>query len=367
MTKKILVIEDEQPLLEEILQTLHYEGYQVSGAPDGQVGLQMAQQEQPDLIISDIAMPVLDGYGVLEGLRKDPVIAATPLIFLTAKAEKTFMRQGMEMGADDYVTKPFTNAELLSAVRARLQRLEIITEVNLAQAEEMKQQLAQVIAHELRTPLVSITFVHDMLSEYMDTLEPQDMEEMLASLTYGTQRMSHVVEQMVLFTSLESGLLNGNVVQEYGTPVMLRSLLTSATDLGHRFVYRAVDAEIHLDRPDNDLYVRADKTALKHALAEVISNAIKFSPDRGDVVISCAQDAHWAWISVEDSGPGIPDDQREEALKPFTQIGRAKLEQQGIGLGLTLAKRVVDVHGGTLVLGVSNGHGTRVDVMLPRL
>ena len=124
---KILVIEDEAPLLEEILQTLHYEGYQVAGAPDGQVGLQMAQRDQPDLIISDIAMPRLDGYGVLKGLRQDPATAATPLIFLTAKAEKTFMRHGMELGADDYVTKPFTNSELLSAVRARLDRLEVLS------------------------------------------------------------------------------------------------------------------------------------------------------------------------------------------------------------------------------------------------
>ncbi len=119
---KILVIEDEYSVRENIIELLEAEDFETIGAANGQVGIKLALTEVPDLILCDLMMPELDGYGVLTNLRQEPITATIPFIFLTAKSTKTDFRQGMELGADDYLTKPFTRAELLSAIDGRLQK-----------------------------------------------------------------------------------------------------------------------------------------------------------------------------------------------------------------------------------------------------
>lgn len=125
-TKKILLIEDNKDVRENTAEILELAGYKALTAPDGKEGVEYARNEAPDLIICDIMMPGLDGYGVLHMLSKDPVLSTIPFIFLTAKAERSDMRKGMEMGADDYITKPFDKIELLNAVESRLKKAELL-------------------------------------------------------------------------------------------------------------------------------------------------------------------------------------------------------------------------------------------------
>jgi len=114
--QKILVIEDEETVRENILELLDAEGFDAIAAPNGRIGLELARQQLPDLILCDVRMPELDGYGVLQGIRSDPAMAGIPLIFLTAKASKSDLSYGLELGANAYITKPFTITELLSAI-----------------------------------------------------------------------------------------------------------------------------------------------------------------------------------------------------------------------------------------------------------
>lgn len=126
MAKKILLIEDNTDVRENTAEILELANYKVFTAENGKVGVELAQKEKPDLIICDIMMPVLDGYGVLHLLSKNHETATIPFIFLTAKAERSDLRKGMEMGADDYLTKPFDEGELLKAIESRLRRSEIV-------------------------------------------------------------------------------------------------------------------------------------------------------------------------------------------------------------------------------------------------
>jgi DNA-binding response OmpR family regulator len=119
---KILVVEDETNIREKLITVLGFEGFETLGAADGRSGVELARAEHPDLIVCDIMMPDLNGYGALRELRADPTTAAIPIIFLTAAASRADMRKGMELGADDYITKPYTVEELLAAVRTRLSR-----------------------------------------------------------------------------------------------------------------------------------------------------------------------------------------------------------------------------------------------------
>lgn len=124
--KKILIIEDDTIMRENTAEILELAHYQVTTAPNGKVGSQLAKEIKPDLIICDIMMPELDGYGVLHVLSKDPKTASIPFIFLTAKAEKSEIRKGMDLGADDYLTKPFEDTELMNAIESRLKKVEIL-------------------------------------------------------------------------------------------------------------------------------------------------------------------------------------------------------------------------------------------------
>src|ERR1041384_6762740 len=125
MKKKILVIEDNPEVRENTSEILDLAGYNVVVAPNGKVGVELAQKENPDLIICDIMMPELDGYGVLHILNKKSETAGIPFIFLTAKTEKADIRKGMNLGADDYLTKPFDDTDLLNAVEARLRKFQM--------------------------------------------------------------------------------------------------------------------------------------------------------------------------------------------------------------------------------------------------
>ena len=125
MNKKVLIIEDNIDIRENVVEILELAGYTVFEAENGKFGVELAIKNLPDIILCDIMMPELDGYGVIYLLNKNPETAAIPFIFLTAKAEKIDFRRGMEMGADDYLTKPFDDIELLSAIESRLQKKEI--------------------------------------------------------------------------------------------------------------------------------------------------------------------------------------------------------------------------------------------------
>lgn len=133
--KQILLIEDNDELRENTAEILELANYKVITAPNGKIGVQILQKQKPDLIICDVMMPELDGYGVLHLISKNPELAGIPFIFLTAKSERTDLRKGMEMGADDYITKPFTDIELLNAVETRLKRSEVLMK-NYSQSEE---------------------------------------------------------------------------------------------------------------------------------------------------------------------------------------------------------------------------------------
>lgn len=139
--KHLLLIEDNNEIRENTAEILELANYKVRAAENGKIGVEMALVEKPDLIICDIMMPVLDGYGVLHLINKNPELKGIPFIFLTAKAERNDFRKGMELGADDYITKPFSDIELLTAIDSRLKKVDLMQKKYESNAEGMRQML----------------------------------------------------------------------------------------------------------------------------------------------------------------------------------------------------------------------------------
>lgn len=190
----ILVIEDETQILLNLKEILELAEFSVLTAPNGKIGLQLAKTKNPDLIICDVMMPGLDGHGVLTELRKDPKSANIPFIFLTAKADRNDVRQGMALGADDYISKPFEPFEILEAVESRLKRYMKLNEAYEKESQKSEtfqqeikksatelqnsQELAQIrgkllekISQELRNPLSSINMAIVMINQAKDDQE----------------------------------------------------------------------------------------------------------------------------------------------------------------------------------------------------
>ncbi len=362
---KILVIEDHAMLRNEIVEMLQLTNYTVCDAPDGQTGLDLAQSEHPDLILCDVMMNNIDGFEVLRRLRGNPETAALPLIFLTARSDRDSMRQGMGLGADDYVTKPFSADELLGAIQTRLSRHNDIKRQAESQIDEAKQRLMRMVTHELRTPLVSINMVLEIISRQMSFLTPQQLQEMLDTLGSGSKRLNRVVEQIVLATQLQTGILSTEAIGESGVAMPLWEIIVASIALGRRFAYKNPNVNVELIERDKSALVLCNLPALKHALAELITNALSFSPDGRSISISQWKSQGMVWISITDQGPGIAPDELQRALENFQQINRDHQEQQGLGLGLGLAHHLIATHGGSLELKSVPGKGTQAIVALP--
>lgn len=194
MIKKILVIEDEEFVRENIIELLDAEGLDVIAAENGRIGLDLAKQQQPDLILCDVMMPELDGYGVLTALRQSSFLARIPFIFLTAKASKTDFRQGMELGADDYLTKPFTRAELLGAIASRVKKQAAVKELYDTELQQAKKQLNYLLYHDSLTELPNQL----SLQEQFQHVKPPDTERevILGVICLSLDRFSQINDNL---------------------------------------------------------------------------------------------------------------------------------------------------------------------------
>lgn len=362
---RILVIEDEEPILENIVETLEINEYDVIKASNGTDGISYATDHQPDIILCDIMMNGMNGYDVLNHVRKTPEIALTPFIFLTAKSDRDSLRFGMELGADDYIPKPFTAEELLRAVQTRVNRFNEVGEQANEELMATKKQLAHVISHELRTPLTSINMAVQLMSQQLDFLSTNDINDLVHTLGHGTNRLNRLVEQISLFVEAKSGLIDSTKINAISRPEQLWTLIIGAINHANYFVHRDHNVYINFDARDNGIEIRCYSQFITHALAEIIANAIVHSPTDGQVDITVKQYDKGIRIRIQDYGVGMTPEQTEQALQDFSQVNREEKEQQGVGIGLPLTKIIVEAHRGRLDIQSAVGQGTRVQVYLP--
>lgn len=367
--KKILVVEDAQALRRDIMEMLGYEGYDVQGAENGLVGVECARGYNPDLIICDIMMPGLDGFGVLNELRKEAATATIPFIFLTARTERGDVRQGMEMGADDYLTKPFTAAELLKTVNARLHKHEIVQEKAEHKMTELRGNLMMALPHELRTPLNVIMGFSDLLMLDADTMEPARVVDVARYINNSAMRLYRLVENYLLYMQLQVLSFNREQRQRIlsaGTTGNIKDVIEEQSRLRARDPHPPTQARV------DDLQVNAEAApALKIAeeyvrkiMEELIDNACKFSSPGTPIAVTGERRDHHYAISVRDEGEGMTLDQID-SIGAYMQFERRIREQQGAGLGLIISKQLADLHDGTFTISSTPGKGTTVTITLP--
>lgn len=359
---KVLVIDDSQEINELISETLKINGYHVLVAEDGLAGVQLAQQHLPDLILCDVNMPQLDGYATLTALRQQGSTATIPFIFLTGIADKGNIRQGMELGADDYITKPFTIGELLAAVKARLEKQAAITRQAEKKLEELRGNISLALPHELLTPLTGILGFSSLLMENSETIGPSELLELAKSLHESALRLQRIIENFLLYSQIElvaadrekvAALRKGEFV------FMKETILEIVQQIAHR-ANREDDLKVELEAAP--LAIAPDK--LQKVLAELVDNAFKFSRpgDPVSLLSHCSDDV--LTFSVSDRGRGMTPEQITR-IGAHMQFERKFFEQQGSGLGLIIAKRLTELHGGTFSVESVPDQQTTIQLHFP--
>jgi two-component system sensor histidine kinase/response regulator len=355
--EKILVIEDAYLLRNDIIETLDLEGFEVIGAENGLVGVQMAREHRPDLIICDIMMPELDGYEVLEELRKDPHLAVIPFIFMTARTDKTDIRLGMGLGADDYLTKPFLTADLLKSIRARLGKIGLTKKQAEMQLNELRENIITALPHELRTPLNTIIGFSEMLVTEYERLDPGQIKTWGEHINSAALRLFHLIENYLVYVRVETMSHD---------PEKIKALQQNSSGHPGAIIQLQASQKAQQTQRESDLVLAIEEVDaiaiseqdLGKIVEELVDNAFKFSSPGTEVRVEAGLDNAMYRLRVTNQGRGMTSEQIT-AIGAYMQFDRWLVEQQGMGLGLTISKRLAELSGGSLEIeSVPDGETT---------
>jgi two-component system, sensor histidine kinase and response regulator len=360
--KKILVIEDDKSVREIIVALLDAENYDVINAENGSIGVEVAQKEIPDLVICDVVMPQLDGLSVLKILRKNPITMTIPFIFLTGNTDKQDFRVGMELGADDYLTKPFSKNELLAAINSRLEKQFAIRQESQKRLDDLRSSITLSLPHEMRSPVSNILGFSQLLIDESEILEPQAIRDIASGIHNSAERLFKLIQNFLLYAELEVISTDpqrikslNNKETKFPTDQFTDLIKTTAQKVG-----READLQVYLQ----PCYVKISSSRLSKIIEELIDNAFKFSPKGSTVHITSRLMDNSLTLSIIDYGRGMTATQIAE-LGAYRQFERKLYEQKGSGLGLIIAKRLIELHGGQLNFQSTPGEKTVVQVMLP--
>jgi signal transduction histidine kinase len=358
----VLIIEDDSAIREAVVDILELEGYRAFSAEDGLAGVTVARKECPTLIVCDITMPYLDGYGVLAELRKHADTATIPFIFLTARSTANDVRQGMNLGADDYVTKPFSAEELLRTIQARIERQSVLAEKLQQRVNDLQKNLMSVLPHELNTPLHGIMAGVEFLREEYATLEKGDVDELLWIIHQSALRMRRLVANFLLHADLErlAHVSEAAAFVHQIAPVNVAPTLETVLQQEAAAATRQADIRLQLA----DASLRILPQHFSKIVEELVNNALQYSDPGSPVEIVCRTVGEHFSLSVKDYGRGMS---REEIaqISAFQQFQRHHYEQQGLGLGLTLIQRLLELYRGQFHIASMPGEFTQVEIRLP--
>jgi signal transduction histidine kinase len=310
-------------------------------------------------------MPRMDGYQFYSQVRARPDWVSLPFIFLTAKSEKVDVRQGKMLGADDYITKPFEEADLIVAVQAKLNRSAQLGAAHSRQVADLKRTILTTLNHEFRTPLTYITTYADMLGE--DKISTDELKEFMRGIQAGSDRLRRLVEDFILLVELQTGEAQQTYDRRCARLPDAALLLNMALE---RVRPRAEARKVQLvtDYASPLPAIRADREYLLDAVMRLLDNAIKFSRRGGGLVtLRAAPGGLGLRLQVVDQGIGMPAAQLDKIFDLFYQIDRAKLEQQGSGSGLAIVQGLVRLHGGQVTALSTVDAGSTFTVELPSL
>lgn len=338
--EKILVIEDEEFILENIKDLLEINNYEVITAHNGLHGYKTAIAERPDLIICDIMMPEMNGFELIETLKNEEGMANIPFIFLSAKSDDSDIRTGMNLGADDYIKKPFKQEDLLSSVDNKLHKKRQVDNFSNQKLENLRQSIAKSLPHEFLTPLNGIIGLSSMLLNDFRNLPADDTEQILQNINLSAERLHHLITNYLYYINLLDLERNPvNIIDN--TEIDPKSLINDQSKAIAIKYKRYHDLVLNIENTK----IKMHETLMFKLMEELIDNAFKFSESGSKVFITSRMSNNESpqyVIDISNSGRGMTNEQIKN-IGAFMQFERNYYEQQGIGLGLSISKKIAEI------------------------
>lgn len=358
---KVLVVDDEEINRQILYETLTSRGYVVEQAVDGASAIETVKTFEPDLILLDIMMPVMDGIEACTILKADPKTSMVPIIMVTALGDWDYRIKGIDAGANDFITKPINLEEVSLRVRNAVRSKKMYDQLQaqntaLEELQALRDNLTNMIIHDMRTPLTMILGYLDLFRlsgpEFLD----EESSGMIVNAREGAVRLDQMISSILEITQLKNGSLPVNAVP---------------CDLGMISREVLADFELHKGQriltlqSESGLEIPCDRELVKRLISNLVGNAVKFtSDDTGSVQVSIEVLKPFVEVRVKDNGEGIPESHLESVFQMFTRAPTQTL-QRGNGLGLAFCKLVVEAHGGLLDVESSPGNGSTFWFRLP--
>jgi len=341
--------------------------YHVEAVVNGHEALAAARRQPPDLVISDIMMPGLDGMGLVQELRGDPALREVPVILLSARAGEEARIEGLNSGADDYMVKPFSARELLARVGALLELIRSRREseesrrLQLEEASRQKDEFLAMLAHELRNPLAPIRNAGELLSRKLPADAP--MRTAVHTIERQVTHLARLVDDLLDVSRITQGR-----IELRRTPASVDDLLTRALETVDPLI-RHKRHQVSIAASRWNLHVNVDPERLVQCFANVLTNSAKYTESGGQIHLETHEDNGEVVVTIGDNGVGISPELLPKVFDLFVQ-GERTLDrsQGGLGIGLSLVKRLVEMHQGSVrITSGGERRGTAVEIRLPLL
>lgn len=369
--KLILIVDDLPENLQVLAGHLTAEGYEILAANSGARAIALVRNRKPDLVLLDVMMPGLDGFDVCREFKSDKDSAHIPVIFITARMETEDIVRGFEVGAVDYVTKPFKPAELLARVKTHLElktardlfatyttQLDRIS-THLRRLNEDKNRFLSIVSHDIRGAFGNVISVSRLLTE-PSGVERNAASQLLTDIGIEAEHMISLAENLLNIDAIER-----REIQLLDERVETGPLLDFSIQ-AHQMAAqsRRLEVEVACD----DSFIRGDVTACRQILSNLVSNAVKYSPRGSKIHLEAKRESEgFVRLSVRDQGPGLSEEDQKKLFRPFTRLNtKNSAQEHSVGLGLSIVKLMAEGMGGAAHCESRPGQGATFSVSLPR-
>ncbi|OGV72024.1 MAG: hypothetical protein A2340_10770 [Lentisphaerae bacterium RIFOXYB12_FULL_60_10] len=351
----VLVVDDELANRELLSHLLQARGHGVTEAVDGGDALQKAAAALPDVVLLDVMMPGIDGFEVCRRLKRDTHTAAVPVLMVTSLHDRLERLRGIEAGANDYLTKPIDNEDVLLRVRNAIhaKRLHDRVQAELAHVKELellRDNLTHMMVHDMRSPLMGASGAYEMILMDKDRLS-QEQLKFVAMGQNSCRELIEMVNSILDVSRMEAGQMPLNRV-----PCNLRDIAQAAAK---SVAVLAQEKTLPLCVSGDPVSSTVDRDIMRRVFANLLHNAIKFSAVGGSIAVQVSSTGETVRATVTDQGCGIPADFHQRIFEKFGQVeAHREGQKHSTGLGLTFCKLAVEAHGGQIGVDSESGKGS---------
>jgi signal transduction histidine kinase len=349
---KVLIVDDTKHVVVLLKHYCQKAGYVVYEAFNGKEALDRLKEDKPDIILLDVMMPGIDGFTVAQSIRENEDTKFMPIIMVTALSELEDRVKALNIGVDDFLTKPVDELLLITKIKSLLKAKEQKDEL-----DKIKFEYTSMLVHDLRTPLTSIVgFTKVLEAEEKD----EEKKNFLEVILQNSNRMMALVNDFLDFSKLGAGRFEISK-----SPTIITMIIDNVLN-GLNILAKNKSIELLTQYADDLPIINIDARKIEQVTMNLLSNAIKFTNPNGKIIISSAVENGFLRVSVQDNGIGISEEEQQKIFLPYYQSQSGKSSnEKGTGLGLVIAKMIIEAHGGKIFVQSKPGEGSLFTYLLP--